>query len=148
MKRKLLFVIILIFMMLLGCSNEKASKSDYSNIELKLLKEEKIGKGIVYKVKLTNNSNSVLKQNNVYVYYPIKKRENVYGNNPYKVEAEGNKLDIKPGEKVNLDIYMPLEGIQNQSLIETKKPVIQLKGYLDTVDSKHKFSIGGDLINR
>ncbi|KQU25078.1 hypothetical protein ASG61_18985 [Bacillus sp. Leaf75] len=148
MKRKLLFVIILIFMLLLGCSNEKASKSDYSNIELKLLKEEKIGKGIAYKVKLTNNSNSVLKQNNVYVYYPIKKRENVYGNNPYKVEAEGNKLDIKPGEKVNLDIYMPLEGIQNQSLIETKKPVIQLRGYLDTVDSKHKFSIGGDLINR
>ncbi|WP_140457132.1 hypothetical protein [Priestia megaterium] len=148
MKRKLFFVIILIFILLLGCSNEKASTSDYSNIKLKLIKEEKVGKGIAYEVKLTNNSKSILKQNNVYVYYPIKKRANVYGNNPYKVEAEGNKLDIKPGEKVNLYIYMPLEGIQNQSLIETKKPVIQLKGYLDTVDSKHRFSMGGDLKNR
>jgi len=148
MKKKLLFVIILIFMLLLGCSNEKASKSDYSNIELKLVKEEKIDKGISYKVKLINNSNFVLKQNNVYVYYPIKKRENVYGNNPYKVEAEGNKINIEAGEEVNLDIYMPLEGIQNQSSIEVKKPVIQLKGYLDKVDNEHRFSIGGDLIKK
>lgn len=40
---------------------------------------------------------------------------------------------------------MPLQGIQNQSNIETKKPVIQLKGYLNKVNNENRFSIGGDL---
>ncbi|KQU25083.1 hypothetical protein [Priestia megaterium] len=145
MKIKLFFLMLLTFTFLISCSNQKATKEPYSDIKLELIKEQKLDKGISYEIKLINNSNAVLKQNNVYVYYPIEKRENVYGNNPYKVEAEGNKLDIKPGEKVTLNVFMPLQGIQNQSNIETKKPVIQLKGYLDEVNNENRFSIGGDL---
>lgn len=145
MKIKLFFLMLLSFTFLISCSNQKATKEPYSDIKLELIKEQKLDKGISYEIKLINNSNAVLKQNNVYVYYPIEKRENVYGNNPYKVEAEGNKLDIKPGEKVTLNVFMPLQGIQNQSNIETKKPVIQLKGYLNEVNNENRFSIGGDL---
>ena len=145
MKIKLFFLMLLTFTFLISCSNQKATKEPYSDIKLELIKEQKLDKGISYEIKLINNSNAVLKQNNVYVYYPIEKRENVYGNNPYKVEAEGNKLDIKPGEKVTLNVFMPLLGIQDQSNIETKKPVIQLKGYLDEVNNENRFSIGGDL---
>jgi len=145
MKIKLFFLMLLTFTFLISCSNQKATKESYSDIKLELIKEQKLDKGISYKIKLINNSNAVLKQNNVYVYYPIEKREKVYGNNPYKVEAEGNKLDIKPGEKVTLNVFMPLLGIQDQSNIETKKPVIQLKGYLDEVNNENRFSIGGDL---
>jgi len=145
MKIKLFFLMLLTFTFLISCSNQKATKEPYRDIKLELIKEQKLDKGISYEIKLINNSNEVLKQNNVYVYYPIEKRENVYGNNPYKVEAEGNKLDIKPGEKVTLNVFMPLQGIPNQSNIETKKPVIQLKGYLDEVNNENRFSIGGDL---
>jgi len=145
MKIKLFFLMLLTFTFLISCSNQKATKESYSDIKLELIKEQKLDKGISYKIKLINNSNAVLKQNNVYVYYPIEKRENVYGNNSYKVEAEGNKLDIKPGEKVTLNVFMPLQGIQNQSNIEIKKPVIQLKGYLNKVNNENRFSIGGDL---
>ena len=149
MKAKYLSIILLTFVLLVGCVNQNkaaVSTKDYEKIKLELIKKQTSKEGILYSIKLINASDFVIKQNNVYVYFPIKTSQLSYKGNEYKVEATGNKLDIQPGEEVTLYVFMPFEGIGDKSLLGVDTPIIQLKGYLDSVDNKHKFSIGGDLI--
>jgi hypothetical protein len=40
---------------------------------------------------------------------------------------------------------MPFEGIGDKSLLGIDNPSIQIIGYLDNIENKHKFSIRGDL---
>lgn len=74
MKIKLFFLMLLSFTFLISCSNQKATKEPYSDIKLELIKEQKLDKGISYEIKLINNSNAVLKQNNVILL----KKEKMY----------------------------------------------------------------------
>lgn len=147
MKIKYLHIFLLTFVLLAGCVNEKAAIStiDLEKIKLVLIKKQTLKEGIIYSIKLINDSDFVIRQNNVFVSFPIKVSQGAYKGNKYKVEAEGNKLDIQPGEKVTLDVFMPFEGIGDKSLLGIDNPSIQLIGYLDSIDNKHKFSIGGDL---
>ncbi|KKI91825.1 hypothetical protein WQ54_12705 [Bacillus sp. SA1-12] len=147
MKFKLLSSFLLISVLLAGCVNEKkATTYDYQKIRLELIEKKTLEEGISYSIKLINGSDFVIKQNNVFVSFPIKYGEAAYKGNEYKVEAKGNKLDIQPGEKVTLDLFMPFEGIGDKSLLGIDNPSIQLIGYIETVDNKHQFSVGGDLI--
>ena len=134
-------------LLLAGCVSEKNSTvDDMGKIELELIEQKTLEEGISYSIKLTNGSDSIIKQNTVFVSFPIKIDENGYKGNQYTVEAKGNKLDIKSGEKITLDVFMPFEGIGDKSLLGIDHPHIQLKGYLDTVDDEHHFTIGGSLI--
>lgn len=54
---------------------------------------------MVYTIKLSNDSDFVIRQNNVYVSFPIKTGEMGFKENEYKVEADGNKLNIQPGKR-------------------------------------------------
>lgn len=149
MNFKLLSYFLLILVLLAGCVNEqKATTSDYKKIRLELIKKETLEEGILYSIKLINGSDFVIKQNNVFVSYPIRIKKDAFKGNEYKVEANGNKLDIKPGEEIVLDVFMPFEGIGDKSLLAIDKPNIHLTGYLEKVDNKHRFSIGGELNNK
>lgn len=147
MKLKLLSSFILISVLLAGCVNEKKfTINDMEKVNLELIEQKTLEEGISYSIKLINDSDYVIKQNNVFVSFPIKKDESAYKGNDYKVEAKGNKLDIQPGENITLNVFMPFEGIGDKSLLGIDNPSIQLMGYMETVDDKHQFSIGGDLI--
>ncbi|MFF3025372.1 hypothetical protein ACFVRR_22470 [Gottfriedia sp. NPDC057948] len=149
MKIKHLFILLLTFVLLTGCVNEKevtVSTNDFEKIRVELVKKEAIKEGNLYTLKLINSSYFVIKQNNVFVTYPLKINENAYKGNGYKVEAKGNKLDIQPGEKITLIVFMPFEGLGDKNLFALDNPSYQLKGFLENVDSKHQFSVGGDLI--
>lgn len=149
LKIKHLLIALLTFVLFTGCVNEnKASVStnDYKKIRIELVKKEAIKEGNLYTLKLINNSDFVIKQNNVFVTYPLKINENAYKGNEYKVEAKGNKLDIQPGEKITLSVFMPFEGLGDKTMFALDNPSYQLKGFLENVDSKHHFSVGGDLI--
>lgn len=147
MKMKLLFTSLLILVLLSGCVSEKAfTTNDIEKIKLALMKTETFENGISYTIQLKNDSDLVIKQNNVFVSYPIKHGESGLKGNQYTVEADGNKLDIQPGEKITLHVFMPFEGMGDQSLLGIDNPNIQLKGYIETVDNEHQFSTGGSLI--
>lgn len=149
MKFKLLSSFLLISVLLAGCVYEKKPTLDnYQNIKLELIEMKTLEEGISYSIKLINGSDFVIKQNNVFVSFPIKHGEGAYKGNEYKVEAKGNKLDIQPGEKITLDVFMPFEGIGDKSLLGIDNPSIQLIGYMETVDNKHQFSVGGELTNK
>ena len=144
---KLLSSFILTLVLLAGCVSEKnITINDMDKIKLELIEQKTLEEGISYSIKLTNGSDYVIKQNNVFVSFPIKLGETGYKGNDYKVEAEGNKLDIQPGEKITLNVFMPFESMGDKSLLGIDNPSIQLVGYMKTVDGKHQFSTGGDLI--
>ncbi|WP_121614263.1 hypothetical protein [Mesobacillus foraminis] len=150
MKIKLLFSLALILTLLLvGCVNKQTPEittDDINKISFDLIKKQTLKEGISYSIRLVNQSDFVIKQNDVFVYYPIKTKSGGSKGNEYKIEAKGNKLDIMPGGKITLDVFMPFEGMGDKSLLVIEYPHIQLIGYLETVDNKHQFSIGGDLI--
>ncbi|MFF2176442.1 hypothetical protein ACFVT8_08290 [Lysinibacillus sp. NPDC058147] len=147
LKIKLLFSFIFILVLLAGCASDKEfTLNDVKKIKLELIKKETLKEGISYSIKLINDSDYVIKQNNVLVSFPIKRGESGYKENEYKVEADGNKLDIQPGEKVTLNVFMPFEGMGDKTLLGIDNPSIKLKGYMETVDAKHQFTMGGDLI--
>jgi len=100
MKMKLLCTSLLILVLLSGCVSEKTfTTNDIEKIKLALMKTETFENGISYTIQLKNDSDLVIKQNNVFVSYPIKHGESGLKGNQYTVEADGNKLDIQPGEK-------------------------------------------------
>ncbi|WP_370049025.1 hypothetical protein [Lysinibacillus sp. RC79] len=147
MKFKLLSSCIFILVLLAGCDSEKEfTINAIQKVKLELIEKETLKEGISYSIKLINDSDYVIKQNNVFVSFMIKEGENAYKGNEYKVEARGNKLDIQPGEKVILNVFMPFEGMGDKSLLGIDNPSIQLNGYMETVDDKHHFSTGGALI--
>jgi len=144
---KLLSSFILTLVLLAGCvSEQNITVDDIKNIKLELIEQQTFEEGISYSIKLTNGSDYVIKQNTVFVSFPIKHGENAYKGNEYTVEAKGNKLDIQPGEKITLNVFMPFEGMGDKSLLGLDNPNIQIKGYLNTIDEEHHFTTGGSLI--
>lgn len=147
MKLKLLFSFILILVILAGCdSGKKITINDIEKVKLELVEKETLKEGISYSIKLMNESDYVIKQNNVFVSFPIKNGESAYKGNKYKVEANGNKLDIQPGENITLHVFMPYEGLGDKSVFGLDNPHVQLIGFMNAVDGENQFSTGGDLI--
>lgn len=112
---------------------------DLKKITIKLDNQKSVNDGISYSLKLVNNSDYTIKQNNVFMSYPLK-QNNGYTGNEYKVEAEGNKLDIKPGEEIELKVFAPSKGVGDKSSLSFDAPNIEVEGYLETVSEKSKFS--------
>ncbi|GGI17975.1 hypothetical protein [Gottfriedia solisilvae] len=146
MKIKFMSILILMVFLLTGCTQE-IKLNDIEKIKVELVKKEKRPGIIIYTIKLINGSDYVLKQNNVYVSFPIEINQNAHKGNEYKVEVKGNKLDIQPGEEYTMHVIMPLEGI-DKSVLALDTPSYELKGYLEKVDNKHLFSVGGALLNK
>ncbi|MFJ7183754.1 hypothetical protein [Lysinibacillus xylanilyticus] len=147
MNLKLLSSFILTLVLLAGCvSKQNITVDDIKNIKLELIEQQTFEEGISYSIKLTNGSDYVIKQNTVFVSFPIKHGESAYKGNEYTVEAKGNKLDIQPGEKITLNVFMPYKGMGDKSLLGLDNPNIQIKGYLHTIDEEHHFTTGGALI--
>ncbi len=147
LKFKLLFSFLLILMVLAGCTSEKKfTVDDVKKVKLELQEKETNQEGISYTIQLVNGSNYVIKQNNVYVSFPIKHGESGFKGNEYQVEATGNKLNIQPGEKITLTVFMPFEGLGDKTLFGIDHPEIKLRGYMETVDDEHLFTTGGSLM--
>ena len=95
--------------------------------------------GIQYSILLKNTSGLLIKQNTIYISYPV-----VNGNsitmNQYKVETTGNKLDIHPDEEVELTVFMPYQ--ENQI---TDKVSYEIEGYFEKVENLNHFEQSGSL---
>lgn len=65
--------------------------------------------------------------------------ENGTKGNPFKVEAIGNKLDIKPGEEVVLKVFAPIEMYKYNELLVIDTPRLEMKGYLNEVGYNNMF---------
>ncbi|WP_406764751.1 hypothetical protein [Candidatus Clostridium radicumherbarum] len=64
--------------------------------------------------------------------------------NKCKVEATGNKIDIKPNEEVTLNVFIPGENYENNNKIDSNRPQYEIEGYLNEVSKLTHFGQSGD----
>lgn len=124
-----------------------ASKVDpvsyIDKIELKIVAVKEMPSGMLYRIILTNGSKFTIKQNAVYLSYPI-----VQGNktdvNTCKIEATCNKLNFKPGEDRMLKVLVPKEYYENRPMLDMQHPTIEMKGYIKEVKEINYFTKIGE----
>lgn len=150
---RVLFIILVIIMIIVGCSknveitNEENMHSDLlEKIKIEVVNESILPYGIGYVLKLRNESEQVIVQNNVYVSFPITNIEkSKFLMNKCKVEASGNRINIKPDEEVFLRVFIPKENYQDNMFICSEKPQLEIKGYFDEMNENNHFEILGDI---
>jgi hypothetical protein len=144
-KIRLLFSVVLLGIILSGCSN-KVTHKDIDNIKIEVIRETVLPEGISYALKLKNDSGEIIIQNNVYVSYPITNAEGTqHKSSNWKVEAKGNQLNIKPGQEVVLNVFMEAEYYKYNNLIDVERPNIEIIGYLNKLDADNQFAMVGSV---
>jgi hypothetical protein len=93
-----------------------------------------------YTFKVHNESKYIIKQNTIYMYFNIK-TPNEDKENPFKIETEGNKLNIKPNEQFIITATVPKTDVLQTNLLDMEHPEIEMKGYVEEVSDSHLFQI-------
>lgn len=123
-------------------SNHKETLSPNSKelqkIKIEITDLNRSPDGLFYSLKLKNSSSYVIKQNVVYLSFPIIS-ENSYKQNPFKIEIKGNKLNIKSGEVIMLNCFIPDELVKSISDKSIQAPILEIKGYIDEVSENNYF---------
>lgn len=120
-------------------------ESDYSGLyhgfkkrQYKLIPQSKLPEGTAYSLSLKNGSSHIIKQNVIYLSYPIKNLNNSKSNK-FKIEATGNRLNIKPNETVVVSVFAPKEEYENNQSLDIDNPNIEIVGYMDEVKDETHF---------
>lgn len=136
------FIVISIIIIISGCSKqtEKAIDSNVlDKIQIKVLNISKLNTGNGYSLKLINSSPYLIKQNSVYISYPIKS-DTGSAWNKCKVEATGNKLNIKPNEEVLLNVFIQKEVYDSNKYLDIDNPQIEFICYINDVSEMNRFN--------
>lgn len=131
-----------------GCSRITANQlpEEMDKIKLEFVSKSELPEGIGYALKLKNGSSFLIKQNTVYISYPVRNGNSGYISNKAKVEAVGNKLDIRPGEEITLNAFIP--DAFDSDKVDQHRLQYEIKGYINEVkDSNHFGQSGGDLLH-
>ncbi|WP_142288234.1 hypothetical protein [Bacillus sp. EAC] len=116
------------------------NKPNVPKININLINKKRNKHNTIYTFKLYNNSTQTIKQSSVYLHYNIKLPQGVR-NNPFKVEAKGNKLNIKPDEKVTLTVTIPNESGLKTNILDINHPVIEVVGYINKISNDNLFHL-------
>lgn len=109
-------------------------------LNIYLVKKTRDKNNIIYIFKMQNNSKHIIKQSNVYMHF---NKITIVGfeANPFKVEAKGNKLNIKPNEKLTLTFKIPIDTGLRTYILDLDHPEIEIKGYTEKVSDSHAFHL-------
>ena len=127
-----------------GISNKDIS-TNIDRITIRIANTQRNYSGTSYTLELKNASRYLIKQNSVYLSYPIIQGESRQTNS-CKVEATGNKIDIKPNEEVTLHVFIPCEDYKDNNKIDSNQPQFEIEGYLNEINTLTHFGKSGDLI--
>ena len=131
-----LTVIGLVIFIMIGCSRKPDSKKmfDDSLLQISIVKKQVTPEGFAYQVSFKNKTPFIVKNNAVYLSFPIKMGQSGLRTNPFKIEADdikGNIDYVKPGDEVILSIYAPVKEVFSETkLIDLEHPSIDAKGYV------------------
>ena len=134
-----LFAILSFLLIATACNKDiPISSKEIDLIKLEIIDRSVLPEGIAYTIKLTNSSKHTIKHNNVYISYPFKTANGTIGN-VFKVEAENNKLNIKPGEEIILNAFTPIEEYEGNTKLNTEECYLEIKGYIDEMKEENQF---------
>lgn len=151
-KRGIISVFIILSISLgvltIGCSRISKNQlpEEMDKIKLEFVSKSELPEGIGYAIKLKNGSSFLIKQNTVYISYPVRNGNFGYISNKAKVEAVGNKLDIRPGEEITLNAFIP-DAFDSEK-VDQHRLQYEISGYINEVkDLNHFGQSGGDLLH-
>lgn len=125
--------------------NDKDISTNIDRITIRIINTQRDYSGTSYTLVLKNASRYLIKQNSVYLSYPIIQGESRQ-TNKCKVEAAGNNIDIKPNEEVTLNVFIPSEDYKDNNKIDSNRPQFEIEGYLNEINTLTHFGKSGDLI--
>ena len=114
--------------------------NELKKISIQLINKSSMPSGISYSFKLKNGSPYLIKQNNAYLSFPIKIQKG-QRSNEFKIEAKGNKLDIKPNEEVMLNVFAPKEDYEKDTSLDIEKPELEFVCYINDVNIENRYII-------
>ncbi|MCZ8514967.1 hypothetical protein O9H85_21590 [Paenibacillus filicis] len=147
MIKKTYSIIIFLIIILTGCKSTNHFQSeDVDKITIDLIEKSEQPSGMVYSFKLMNKSNYLIVQNDLYLSYPITSNHGMQRQgNKLKVEATGNKINIKPGDELMLTFFVPKEDYEGNQNLDPTHPDLEFKGYLGTLTETNHFEKSGGL---
>lgn len=94
---------------------------------------------ISYKIKMTNNTDYIIVQNNVMFSFPKSPTVSGQTTNPFRVLAKGNKLNIKPGDSIVLEVSFSPDFYSEFKNTEVSKANLYITGYIDKLADENHF---------
>jgi hypothetical protein len=140
--KKLTLVIstLMVFVILTACNDSSASSKNsidaLVNVKFELISEDTdLNTDINYIIKMTNNSEHKIVQNNVLFSFINEPDESGETTNPFGIIAKGNKLNIEPGESVDLEFNFPSNFYEDFEEYEVRKANLYFTGYLNKLNT-------------
>ncbi|MBE7105192.1 hypothetical protein FT637_19785 [Bacillus cereus] len=144
MKKECGIIILVLFFILSACSSKNNITFKQADIENGIVyelisKNINMNTEISYKIKMTNNTDYVIAQNNVMFSLPKSPTVSGQTTNPFRVLAKGNKLNIKPGDSIVLEISFSPDFYSEFKNTEVSKANLYITGYIDKLADETHF---------
>lgn len=128
---------------LLACGSKQldseALSAEMDKVELSITNKQELPNGTAYTITLDNQSSLTIAENQVYLeFHKISSDGKSLSGTGIKVEAEGNRLNIKPGESLTLTAFVE-SGCLTENLFA--EPFIEFDGYVTTVEEGNRFTV-------
>ena len=144
MKKECGIIILVLLFILSACSSKNNSTFKYADVENGIVyelisKNINMNTEISYKIKMTNNTDYVIVQNNVMFSFPKSPTVSGQTTNPFRVLAKGNKLNIKPGDSIVLEVSFSPDFYSEFKNTEVSKANLYITGYIDKLADENHF---------
>ncbi|ABY44212.1 hypothetical protein [Bacillus mycoides] len=144
MKKECGIIILVLFFVLSACSSKNNITFKQADVENGIVyelisKNLNMNTEISYKIKMTNNTDYIIVQNNVMFSFPKSPTVSGQTTNPFRVLAKGNKLNIKPGDSIVLKVSFSPDFYSEFKNTEVSKANLYITGYIDKLADENHF---------
>ncbi|EOO77420.1 hypothetical protein IIC_01189 [Bacillus cereus VD021] len=144
MKKECGIIILVLFFVLSACSSKNNITFKQADVENGIVyelisKNLNMNTEISYKIKMTNNTDYIIVQNNVMFSFPKSPTVSGQTTNPFRVLAKGNKLNIKPGDSIVLELSFSPDFYSEFKNTEVSKANLYITGYIDKLADENHF---------
>ncbi|MGH0599699.1 hypothetical protein [Bacillus mycoides] len=144
MKKECGIIILVLFFVLSACSSKNNITFKQADVENGIVyelisKNINMNTEISYKIKMTNNTDYIIVQNNVMFSFPKSPTVSGQTTNPFRVLAKGNKLNIKPGDSIVLEVSFSPDFYSEFKNTEVSKANLYITGYIDKLADENHF---------
>jgi hypothetical protein len=151
MRIKVSFLLILLVVLMSGCSNSNDAQFNDDDVKIKLIHSDSNDDYNSYSIEVMNEGQVEMRSVNFFLYYPIIQPNGSKGN-PFKVEGKpdnGKPVNLKPGEKVVYSVIAPIKEVFGDSkLLDFKDPQIELNGLVKQGKNEIPFGMSGGYIHK
>ncbi|MGG0458396.1 hypothetical protein [Bacillus mycoides] len=135
---------MVLFFILSACSSKNNIAFKQADVENGIVyelisKNLNMNTEISYKIKMTNNTDYIIVQNNVMFSFPKSPTVSGQTTNPFRVLAKGNKLNIKPGDSIVLEVSFSPDFYSEFKNTEVSKANLYITGYIDKLADENHF---------